>query len=783
MNPVSSRKVFGSRAKRLEDPALLTGRARFVDDIRLPDMGHAAFVRSPHAHALIGGIDKAAALALPGVRAVYTLDDFAPFLVKDRLVVGLPSAAYRQDINRPALASGEVVHVGEPVAIVVADTRYIAEDGAALVDIDYDVLPAVADCAAALKEGSPTVHHGGPHNLLAEFSVGYCEVDKVFANAPHVFAEKFWQHRGGSHSMEGRGAVAVYDGMEERLTLWSSTQAAHTAKNVLSDMLGWSENRIRVVTPDVGGGFGPKVVFYPEDVAVCLAAFLMGAPVKWAEDRREHFIATTQERDQYWDVEIAVDGEGRILGLRGSMIHDHGAYTARGINLAQNSAVVVPLPYEVPSYGLDVKLALTNKVPVTPVRGAGHPQGIFVMERLLDRAARELGIDAAEIRRRNLVPGEKMPCEKPLKARNGLPIVLDSGDFPACMELALRTADYDGFRDRQARARAEGRFIGIGIGNYVKGTGRGPFESVTVRVGPSGRILVYTGAAAMGQSTRTMLAQVVADQLGGDMGLIEVVTGDTAGVPMGIGGSASRQTVTAGSSAHGAAVKVREKALKVAAQMLEASAEDLEIVGGDIRVRGVPDMKVSLGKAAQAVAGMPGFALPGGIEPGMEATDSFVIDDLVFANGTQVVEVEVDPETGAVRFLNYVVAHDSGTLVNPMIVDGQVVGGVAHGIGNALYEWMGYDENAQPVTTNFAEYLMVTATEIPNVELLHMESPSPLNPLGVKGVGECGIAPATAAIVAAVEDALRPFDVHIAHVPIRPAELVALVAKSGAAGR
>jgi carbon-monoxide dehydrogenase large subunit len=775
-----SGQVFGSRAKRLEDPALLTGRSRFVDDIRLPGIGHAAFLRSPHAHALIRGIDKSAALAVPGVRGVFTLADFRPHLANERLVVGLPSPAYRQDLNRPALAGDEVVHVGEPVAIVVADTRYIAEDAAVLIGVDYEMLPAVADCAAALAEGAPTAHRASPHNLLAEFTVEYGDVADAFARAPHVFREVIWQHRGGSHSIEGRGAVARYDEAEERLTLWSSTQAAHTAKNVLVDMLGWTENRIRVLTPEVGGGFGPKVVFYPEDVAVALAAYLLRQPVKWAEDRREHFVSTTQERDQYWDVEIALDGTGRILGIRGSLIHDHGAYTARGINLAQNSAVVVPLPYDVPSYRLDVRLALTNKVPVTPVRGAGHPQGIFVMERLLDRAARELGIDRAEIRRRNLIPGDRMPCERPLRARSGAPIVLDSGDYPACMEDALRTAGYDGFRERQAKARAEGRYLGIGIANYVKGTGRGPFESVTVRIGPSGRILVYSGAAAMGQSTRTMLAQIVAEQLGGDMALVEVVTGDTSAIPMGIGGSASRQTVTAGSSAHVAALAVRDKALKVAAHMLEASEADLEIAGGEIRVKGVPDMKVTLGKVAHAVAGTPGYSLPGGIAPGMEATESFVVDDLAFANGTHVVEVEVDPETGGVSFLNYVVVHDSGVIINPMIVDGQVIGGAAHGIGNALYEWMGYDEHAQPVTTNFAEYLLVTATELPAFTLVHRESPSPLNPLGVKGVGESGIAPAPAAVIAAVEDALQPFGVHIAQVPIRPAEIVAAVTRSTA---
>ena len=772
---MSSRKVFGSRAKRLEDPALLRGKGRFVDDILLPGLTQAAFLRSPHGHALIKAINKDAALAVPGVHGVFTLADFKPHLVNERMVVGLPSPAYRQDLNRPALAADEVVHVGEPIAIVIADSRYIAEDAASLIDVDFDILPAISDCVAALAEGSPTVHRNSPHNLLAEFDVQYGDVDQAFANAPHVYREKIWQHRGGSHSLEGRGAVASYDPFEDRITLWSSTQAAHTAKNVLIDMLGWDENRIRVMTPDVGGGFGPKVVFYPEDVAVALAAYILREPVKWTEDRREHFVGTTQERDQNWDVEIAVDNDGGIIGIRGTLIHDHGAYTARGINLAQNSAVVVPLPYNVPNYRLDVRLALTNKVSVTPVRGAGHPQGIFVMERLLDRAARELGIDPAEIRRRNLVAGEDMPCEKPIKARNGLPVVLDSGDYPACMAKALKAADYDNFSDRQAVARAEGRHIGIGVANYVKGTGRGPFESATVRIGTSGKILVYTGAAAMGQGTGTMMAQIVAEQLGGDMDLIEVVTGDTSGVPMGIGGSASRQTVTAGSSAHLAALAVRQKALKVAAHMLEASEEDLEIEGGEVRVKGVPDLKVSLGKVSHAVAGTPGYALPGGIEPGMEATKSAVIDDLTFANGTQVVEVEVDPETGQVVFLNYVMVHDSGVIINPMIVDGQVIGGAAHGIGNSLYEWMGYDENAQPLTTNFAEYLLVSATEVPSINLIHMESPTPLNPLGVKGVGECGIAPASAAIIAAVENALGPFNVHIDQVPIRPAAIVALV--------
>ena len=768
-------KVFGSRAKRLEDPALLTGRARFVDDIRMPGLLHAAFVRSPHGHAAIQGIDTAAAKALSGVHAVYSFADFEPHLVEPRLIVGLPSKAYRQDVNRPVLAVDEVVHVGEPVAIVVAESRYVAEDAAALVAVDYDPLPASADCRDALQPGAATVHRNGPHNLLAEFSLAYGDTDAAFATAPHVVKGSFRMHRGGSHSIECRGSVASFDPAEGRLTLWCSTQMPHSFMRTLAGMLGWDETRIRVRAPDVGGGFGPKLVTYPDDVAVCVASILLGRPIKWIEDRREHFVATTQERDQYWEMELAADDEGRILGLRGDMIHDHGAYTARGINLPYNGAMTMPLVYDVPAYKLDVRLALTNKVPVTPVRGSGHPQAIIVMERLIDRIADKLALDPAEMRRRNLVPPEKMPYTRPIKSRGDVLLVLDSGDYPACQAEALKRIGYATFRDRQAKARAEGRHIGIGMANFVKKTGQGPFESVTVRIGPSGRVLVYTGGTAIGQGTKTMLAQVVAEQLGGDMSNIDVVCGDTAATSMGIGASASRQTVTAGNSAHIAAQKVRDKALRVAAHMLEASVEDLEIEGGDIRVKGVPAMKVSLGKVAHAVGGTPGFALPAGIEPGMEAEENWVTEDLVFANGCQAVEVEVDIETGHVRIDRHVVVHDSGVIVNPMIVDGQIFGGVAHGIGNALFEWMRYDDTAQPLTTTLADYLMVTAPEVPMIETGHLESPSPLNPLGVKGVGECGVVAAPAAIVDAIEDALAPFGVQITETPLTPSRLRSLV--------
>ena len=552
----------------------------------------------------------------------------------------------------------------------------------------------------------------------------------------------------------------------------------HSFRTTFTYMTGHDENQLRVITPDVGGGFGPKLVVYQEDIVLTLVTRMINHPIKWVEDRREHFVATTQERDQYWEAEIAVDSEGKILGIKSDVIHDHGAFTARGVNLPYNAAETIPLPYEVPAFSTHVRLALTNKVPVTPVRGAGHPQGVFVMERLMDRVASELGIERDEVRRRNLIPGDKMPYEKPLKTRGGMPVLLDSGDYPVCQQSALDKADWSGFRARQEKALSEGRYIGIGLANYVKGTGRGPFESVTVRIGPSGKIHVYTGGTAIGQGTRTMMAQIVGEKFGGDMENITVTAGDTGTISLGIGTSNSRLAVVAGSSAHVAAEKVREKALKVAAHMLEASEEDLEIENGAIHVRGVPELEVTLGQVAHAVAGTPGYALPGGIEPGMEATEHVVLDNLAFACGTAVVEVEVDIETGGVEVLKYVISHDSGTIINPMIVDGQVQGGTAHGIGNTLFEWMGYDADANPVTTNFAEYLLVSATEMPEIEIIHHESPSPLNPLGVKGVGECGVVPAPSAIISAVENALKPFQIHLTRAPLMPSDIIQAIAKA-----
>ena len=768
--------VFGQSIARLEDPPLLRGKGRFVDDIALPDMAHVAFVRSSFAHAKILSIDCAAARTLPGVIAIWTAADILPHVSENKLRVALPSPAFRQELDRPILVEDEVVHVGEPIVMIVACDRYVAEDAASMVMVDYDPLPAVSDCVAALEPGAPTAHSASPHNLCAQFDFNFGDVDAAFANAAHIFKETLTQHRGVAHSIEARGVVAAHDELDDKTTMWSSTQTPHAAKRYLLDILRLDENQLRVVTPDVGGGFGPKLVFYPEEVAVTLAARLLKRPVKWIEDRREHFVSTTQERDQIWTMEISVDGEGRILGLRGDLVHDHGAWTARGVNVPYGSAAALTLAYVTPALKLDIKLALTNKTSVTPIRGAGQPQAVFVMERLLDKVARELKIDRAEVRRRNLVPADKMPYATPMKTRGGMQVILDSGNYPRSQAQALEAAGWNDFPTRQAQARKEGRYIGIGLANYVEGTGRGPFEPVSIRVGENSRIHVATGAAAMGQSTKTMIAQVVAEQLGGDVNNLVITTGDTAAIELGMGGFNSRQAVMAGASAHAAALAVRKKALTVASAMLDVGEQALELEGDRVRVRGADGRSLSLGQISRAVAGLPGYYMPGGVSPGLEATERVIINDMTYANGTAVVEVEVDIDTGQVHVVNITFSHDCGRVIHPQIVEGQVIGGIIHGIGNALFEQMSYDENAQPLSMTLAEYLLVTSTETPTrIKLLHQESPTPLNELGVKGVGETGVIPMTAAIASAVDNALSPFGARVVRTPILPHDIVAFV--------
>jgi carbon-monoxide dehydrogenase large subunit len=562
--------------------------------------------------------------------------------------------------------------------------------------------------------------------------------------------------------------------------VWSSTQTPHLGRRVLADLLARNLESIRIIAPDVGGGFGPKAPFYAEEAVIPAAALKLGHPVKWIEDRREHFLTATQERDQYWSVALALDAEGKIHGFRGSMLHDTGAFVPWGIIMPYIAAVTVPGPYRVPSYRLDMTVVLTNKVATTPVRGAGRPQAVFVMERLMDAAARKLGIDRAELRRRNLIGPDEMPYAVGLTFRDGKPLVYHGGDFPRGQATALAMSDYESFRARQADARADGRYIGIGIGNYVEGTGLGPFEGVTVRVLTNGKVAVATGATNQGQGQRTTLAQIVADEVGCRLDDIVMTMADTAAIAQGVGAFASRQAINAGSSALISGKRVRKQIAALAALTLGVPEGEIDVEDGRAIARSGNRPTLSFGELAKLAQGVPGVSFAAGQTPGLEHTAYFTPPQASYCNGTHVAEVEVDPLTGGVTLLRYTVGHDSGNIINPLIVDGQVQGGVAHGIGNALFERMVYDAAAQPLSTTFMDYLMPTAPEVPGAAIEHIETPNPLNPLGVKGAGEGGTIPAPAAIVAAIEDALAPFGVRFSEAPLTPARIVAALQRAGA---
>ncbi len=763
---------FGGSLVRLEDEELLVGSAKYIDDIKPAGVLHACFARSSYPHALLNKVDLAAARLKPGVVAAYTIDDLVDVLTTDRIPETFPKPQPREEYGPYVLARDEVCYVGEPVAIVIANTRYEAEDAAASIEIEYDPLDSVTDCMRGAYEGSPSVDTRQNTNVFSSVELAFGDTDAGFNSSMHSVKETFRQHRGVASSMECRGGVANFDPVRKKITMWASCQQPHGHKAIIVDLFGVNEDQVRVLVPNLGGGFGPKLNFYPEDGAIIASSIKLGRPVKWIEDRREHLLTTTQERDQIWEVELAAKPDGTLVGLRGSLYHDQGAYTVRGTNIPFSAATTILGPYILPNYRMDVKVVHTNKVPSTSMRGAGHPQGNFVMERLLDRMADELGIDRAEIRAHNMISSKQMPYEQPLKTQAGQPIIYDSGDYLACQNNLMRELAYSEFPEKKKSAQIEGRHIGLAIANYVKPTGRGPFESGLVRIGTSGQVSVYTGAVAMGQGFRTAMSQLAAEQLGIKPSEVNFISGDTDTISHGIGGFASRQTVCAGSAIHQASLKVRAKVISVAAHLLEASEEDLELKDGCVFVKGVEDLSVGFREIANSVAGIPGVSLPEGISAGLEAKVDFKPDNVTYANGAHGCEVEVDPETGRVTILRYVVVHDSGRLVNPLIVDGQVHGAVTLGLGHAFYEEMMYDQEGQPLSTNLAEYLIPTACEVPNFEIIHHVSPTDRNPIGVKGVGECGVMASMPVLLAAVENALSPFHVKLNAYPVTPSMIV-----------
>ena len=768
-----SRGHVGSSPVRNEDRRLLTGNALFVDDVHLDGMLHVAFVRSDHAHALILGVDTAAALARPGVAAVITaemLGDYwqpGPLLVPPPPVEGL---VFNQASQVP-LARDRVRHVGEAIAMVIAESRYLAEDAAADVMVEYEPLDPVVDLEAALAPDAPVIHPQLGTNLAAHVAQRHGDYEEAKKGAELVINRRFHYDRGAAAAMENRAVVARWDARAEELTVWDTTQAPIPIRNGLARMLGLLESQVRVVAPYVGGGFGPKIMmFYPEEVLVPWAAMRLGRPVKWAEDRQENFFATTQERSQIHDAEIALSRDGKILGVRDFFFHDTGAYDPYGLTVPINSQCTLLGPYDVPAYHSEFRAVFTNTVTVTPVRGAGRQHGVFVMERLLDIAARELGLTPDEIRRRNYLRSDLFPHTFQILFQDFAPLYYDSGNYAPALEAALDIVGRDEFRREQARLREEGRFIGMGIVSYVEGTGIGPYEGARVTVEPSGRVRVATGLGTQGQGHYTAFAQIVAEVLDVDVSDVHVVTGDTREFGWGTGTFASRGAVVAGSACHEAALSVRGKVLGVGARVLGVEPHEVELERGTVRVIADPSRSITFGQLAGHANPLRGAVVPG-TEPGLEATAYFGPDHGSTASGVHAMVVEVDPDTGMVRIDRYVVVHDCGKLINPVIVAGQVQGGVAHGIGNAFYEKLVYDEGGQLMNASFADYLLPTALDVPRVEMAHRETAAPLNPLGLKGVGEAGCIPTGAVFAQAVEDALPHLALEIREIPLSPNRL------------
>ncbi len=739
-------------------------------------MLYAVFVRSPMAHARLRSVDTSRAMQAPGVVLVLSGSELERALppVRDNQMPApakWKAAIPHRILNprQPLLSTDKVRHVGEAIAVVIAETRMAAEDAAELVSVDYETLPAVVDPETALGADSTLVHERLKTNEIGWFLVKKGNPEKAFAGAPRRIKRRITHHRYAAMPMECRGVAAAYDGRTDSYTIWSSTQVVHWVRREVATTLAVPEARIRVIAPDVGGGFGVKGHVYPEEMLMPFLARRLGRPVKWVEERAEHIACSCHSRDQRHEAEIAFDDEGRILAFRDSFVIDCGAWNPLGVVVMYNTAAHLPGPYKIEHLAIEARVAATNKTPNAPYRGAGRPEAVHVMERLMDLMARELRLEPAEVRRRNMVRPEEMPYEVGIPYRDGEPVVYDGGDYPGALAKALAAiGGLEAFRKRQDEARAHGRYLGLGLGCYTEGTGVGSFEGATVRIDPSGKIFVSSGACPHGQGMETIFSQVAADAWQVEPDDVITSFGDTAAIPMGFGTLASRTTVTVSAAIHHASEKLREKALAIAAHKLECAASDLELRHGAIGIVGVPGAELTLAQLAQAAR--PGWdhGRPPGIEPGLEETYYFEPPTVTWAYATHAVIVEVDIETGRLAIERYVVSHDCGVLVNPMLAEAQIVGGVAQGIGGATFEEITYDEQAQLLSGTFMDYMMPTATDIPGIVLVHQETPSPLNPLGVKGLGEGGAIAPPVAIANAVCDALSPFGIEINSTPLRP---------------
>jgi aerobic carbon-monoxide dehydrogenase large subunit len=774
-------KIIGKRVKRVEDPRLLTGGALFVDDVNLPEMLHAAFLRSDYAHARIKSIDTSQAAALPGVVGVFTAEDMGEDWEPGPPLVSPPPTLENVTFHsrrQVPLVKDKIRHAGEIIAVVVAESRYIAEDAVEEIQIDYEPLPAVVNLEKSLQPDSPLVHDDLDSNLAAHLVQKKGDYESAREEAELIIKRRFHLDRGAAAAMENRGLVVDWNAKDQHLMVWDATQSPIPIRNGMAARLGLRTHQVRVVAPFVGGGFGPKIMmFYAEEMVLPWLTMKLNRPVKWIEDRRENFYATTQEREQIQEVEMALSKEGRILGIKQSIIHDTGAYNPYGLTTPLNTQSHSMGGYDVKNYESELTVVFTNKTIVTPVRGAGRPQGIFVVERLLDIASRELGIDGRDLRRLNFIDPDDFPYHHQIIDQAFTELVFDSGNYLPVYEKALETIGYDRFlQEEQPRLRKEGRHVGIGVVPFIETTGVGPYEGARVAIEPSGKVSAATGVGTQGQGHMTSFAQIIAEALSVDVEDVSMVTGDTAEIHWGTGTFASRGAVVAGNAVLAAAQDVRQKVLTLASKILETPEEELELDGGLVRVADIPEQSISLGELAVLANPFRGAVEPG-TEPGLESTKYFGPAYGATAFGVHALILEVDPETMMIKFLKYVTVEDCGTMLNPLIVEGQIHGGVSMGIGNSYYEKLHFDDNGQLLNASLADYLLPTSAEMPPIEVIHLNTPAPNNALGTKGVGEAGAIPVPAAFIQALENALAEYELEILETPLSPNRLFELLHK------
>lgn len=769
--------LVGARIRRREDPRLITGRATYVDDVQTVGTLYAAFVRSPHGHAKIRSLDLSDAKNHPGVFGAFTASDLVAAGVKD-----LPCAHKMAELlvpPHPPLASGEVRYVGEPVAVVIANDPYAARDAAELVRVAYDELPAVVDPLKAL-EGKPFVHEAFGTNVAYRLPIASGDVDGAFKSADAVIKQRFVNQRLAPVPVEPRGVLAQWNAGDEALTVTTSTQIPHLLRTQLAVVLGLPENRIRVIAPEVGGGFGAKLNVYSEEVVCGWIAKKLGRPIKFIETRSECFQAMIHGRDQVDDVEVAVKKDGTILGMRLRIVANLGAYFQLLTPVIPTlTLLMAPGCYRIGNLATECIGVFTNTMSTDAYRGAGRPEATYLIERTLDLIARKLEMDPVEVRRKNFIGADAFPYT------TAMGLTYDSGRYESTMDHALRVADYAGLRKMQAAARKEGRFLGIGISTYVEVCGMGPsaampaagWDSATVRVEPTGAVTVLTGISPHGQGEETTFAQIVADELGVPLEQITVVHGDTDKVQYGVGTFGSRGTAVGGAALKLAIDVIKQKAITIAAHQWEASPKDVEYRDGKIGVKGDPSKTMTTAEAG--FLAFMGDKLPPGLEPGLDATRRFEPPNFVYPFGTHVCMVEVDPQTGQTKILKYLAVDDCGRIINPMIVAGQIHGGIAQGVAQALFEEVVYDDNGQLLTGTLMDYAVPRAEHLPNFELDHTSTPTDVNPLGVKGVGEAGTIASTPAVVNAVLDALQPLGVTHLDMPLKPEKIWTAINHAG----